>query len=84
MDNDYDKKSGIIIKLMEYDKGYTLFLCDIQSFLSGHIMSKPIKGHIRLTMRFSIPLLENINILIYGKFPETLSIDHSVNVTLGS
>ena len=50
LDNDYDKKNGIIIKLLEYEKGYTLFLFDIQSFLSGHIMSKPIKAHIRLTM----------------------------------
>ena len=71
-------------KLLEYDKGYTLFLFDIQSFLSGHIMSKGIKGHRRLTMRFSKALPETINIIIYGSFPETLSIDHSRNVTLGS
>ena len=63
---------------------FTLFLFDIQSFLSGHIMSKPIKGHIRLTMRFAKALSETINIIIYGKFPETLSIDHSRNVTSGS
>ena len=43
-------------------------------------MSKPIKGHIRLTMRFTKALSETINI-IYGKFPKTLSIDHSRNVT---
>ena len=84
LDNDYDKKSGVIIKLLEYYKGYTLFLYDIQSFLSGHIMSKPIKGHIKFTMRFSKPLAETINIIIYGIFPETLSIDHSRNVILGS
>ena len=84
LDNDYNKKNGIIIKLLEYDKGYTLFLFDIQSFLSGHIMSKGIKGHTRLTMRFSKALPETINIIIYGSFPETLSIDHSRNVTLGS
>ena len=46
LDNDYNKKNGIIIKLLEYDKGYTLFLFDIQSYLSGYIMSKGIKGHI--------------------------------------
>ena len=47
-------------------------------------MSKPIKGHIRLTMRFAKALSETINIIIYGKFPETLSIDHIRNVTLDS
>ena len=47
-------------------------------------MSKGIKGHTRLTMRFSKPLPETINIIIHGSFPETLSIDHSRNVTLGS
>ena len=83
LDNNYDRKSGIIIKLLECDKGYTIFLFDIQSFLSGHIMSKPIKGHLRLTMRFAKALSKTINI-IYGKFPETLSIDHSRNVTLSS
>ena len=84
LDNDYNRKNGIIIKLLEYDKGYTLFLFDIQSYLSGHIMSKGIKGHIRLTMRFSKALSETINNIIYGKFPETLSIDHSRNVNLGA
>ena len=84
LNNDYNKKNGIIIKLLEYNKGYTLFLFDIQSFLSGHIMSKGIKGHTRLTRRFSKLLPETINIIIYGSFPETLSIDHSRNVTPGS
>ena len=51
---------------------------------SGHIMSKGIKGHIRLTMRFSKPLSETINIIIYGSFPEILSIGHSRNVNLGA
>ena len=81
IDSNYDSKSGIIIKLLEYDKGYTLFLFDIQSCLSGHIMSKPIKGHIQLTMRFAKALSEYI---FYGKFPETLSIDHSRNLNFGS
>ena len=45
-------------------------------------MSKGIKGHIRLAMRFSKPLLETINIIIYRSFPETLSIEHSRNVNL--
>ena len=84
LDNNYDRKNGIIIKLLEYHKGYTLFLFDIQSFLSGHIMSKSIKGHIRLTMRFAKALSETINIIIYGKFPESLTVDHSRNVSFGS
>ena len=37
-------------------------------------MSKAIKGHIRLTMKFSKPLAETINMIIYGKFPETLRV----------
>ena len=56
LDNNYNRKNGITINLLEYEKGYTLFLCDIQSYLSGHSMSKGIKGYIRLTMRFSVPL----------------------------
>ena len=82
LDNEYNKKKGLVINLLEYDKGFTLFLFDIQSYLSGKIMSNLMKGHLKVNMRFAKALDETINVLVYGKFPETLTIDHTRNVNI--
>ena len=37
LDNEYNKKKGLVINLLEYDKGYTLFLFDVQSYQGGKI-----------------------------------------------
>ena len=81
-DNEYSRKKGLIIRLADYANGYALYLFDIQSFLSGKIMSKSIKGHVRLSIRYSEALKETINVIVYAKFPEILSIDQSRNVTI--
>ena len=60
LDNKYNKKKGLVINLLEYDKGYTLFLFDVQSYLSGKIMSKSMKGHLKIEMRFSKALVETM------------------------
>ena len=80
LDNEYNKKKTLVINLLKYDKGYTLFLFDVQSYLSGKIMSKSMKGHLKVNMRFSKALAETINVLVYEKFPKTLTIDHTRNV----
>ena len=81
-DNEYSRKKGLIIRLGDYPIGYALYLFDIQSYLSGQIMSKSIKGHVRLSIRYSEALKETINVIVYAKFPEILSIDQSRNVTI--
>ena len=43
-------------------------------------MSKTIKGHLKVSIRFSKALAETINVLVYGKFPEILTIDHTRNI----
>ena len=82
LDNEYNKKKGLVINLLEYDKGYTLFLFDVQSYLTGKIMTKSMKGHLKIGMRFSKALAESINVLVYGKFPETITIDHTRSVNI--
>ena len=47
-------------------------------------MSKPIKGHVRMNFRFSEALDEPINVLVYAKFPDIISIDQSRNATLAN
>ena len=39
-----------------------------------------MKVHLKVSMRFSKALAETINVLVYGKFPETLTIDHTRNM----
>ena len=82
LDSDLDSKSGIIIKPTDYPNGYALYLFDIQSFLSGSVMSKSLTGRVRLSVRFSKALAETINIVVYAKFPEIMSIDQSRNVNV--
>ena len=82
LDSELDSKSGIIVKPTDYPNGYALYLFDIQSFLSGSVMSKSPKGRVRLSVRFSKALAETINIVVYAKFPEIMSIDQSRNVNV--
>ena len=82
MDNEYSRKKGLIIRYSNYPRGYALYLFDIQSFLSGKIMSKSIKGHVRLSIRYGKALTETINVIVYAKFPEILTVDQSRKVTI--
>lgn len=82
LDNEYSRKKGLIIRMSDYPEGYTLYLFDLQSFLSGRIMAKSDTGHVRLSIRFATALADTINIIVYAKFPEILKIDQSRNVTI--
>ena len=45
-------------------------------------MSKSIKGHVRLSIRYAKALTETINVIVYAKFPEILTVDQSRKVTI--
>ena len=81
--NDSDRKNGLIIQLSDYPKGYALYQFDIQSFLSGQVMTNSGSGHVRLSLRFGTALPETINIIVYAKFPEILKIDQARMVNVG-
>ena len=82
MDSDYTSKKGVIISAEEYPSGYSLFLFDLQSYLSEDIMTNINRGHVRLILRFDKALDEPINILVYAKFPDIVTIDQSRQVVL--
>ena len=82
MDSDYHSKKGVIISAEEYPKGYSLFLFDLQSYLSEDVMTNIGKGHVRLNLRFASGLDEPINILVYAKFPDIVTIDQSRQVVI--
>ena len=81
--NDSDRKNGLIIQLSDYAKGYALYQFDIQSFLSGQVMTTSGSGHVRLSLRFGTALPETINIIVYAKSPEILKIDQARMVNVG-
>ena len=82
LDSDLNRKKGIIIHMGDYPGGYALYLFDIQSFLSGKLMSSPMKGHLRLSIRYAKALAETINVIVYATFPEIVRIDQSRNVSM--
>ena len=82
LDSDLNSKSGIIINPTDYPDGYALYLFDIQSFLTGSVMSKSPRGRVRLSVRFSKALGETINIIVYAKFPEIMTVDQARNVNV--
>ena len=82
--HDLDMQEGITISRSDYPLGYTFFIFDLQSYLNTDIMSKPIKGHVRLSLRFASALDIAINVLVYAKFPDVLAIDQSRQVTLSN
>ena len=82
LDSDLNCKKGLIIHLSDYPGGYALYLFDIQSYLTWKIMSKSMKGHLRLSIRYAKALAETINVIVYAKFPELVSIDQSRSVNI--
>ena len=82
LDTDLNKRKGIIIGLSEYPNGYCLYVFDIQSFLSGKIMTRSNSGYVRLSIRYAKALPETINVMVYAKFPELVTIDHTRSVNL--
>ena len=45
-------------------------------------MSKSPRGRVRLSVRFSKALAETINIIVYAKFPEIMTIAQARNVNV--
>ena len=82
MDSDYTSQKGICINSSDYPRGYSLFLFDIQSYLNTNIMSKPVKGLTQLNMRFGTALPKPINVIVYAKFADKITIDQSRQVDL--
>ena len=68
--------------MKEFANGYSLFLFNLQSQTGGELFSREKAGNLRVTLRFGKPLKENVTAILYAKFPATVSINESRNVTL--
>lgn len=65
----------------EYGQGYTLYAFDLTPDLAEADHFNLIKeGNIRVDMKFSAPLANTINVIVYAEFENVIEIDRSRNV----
>lgn len=72
-------RNNIDISLLEFKRGFTIFLFDIDDNIDFNTKRR---GDCRLELRFGSALPENITLLLYGKFPKVLQVDESRRVYL--
>ena len=54
----------------------------LQSQAGGDLHSAEKEGNLRIAMKFSEPLRENVTLILYAKFPELVTINGSRNIGL--
>lgn len=67
---------GLPISRQEYGKGYTLFSWDMTPDLSSdydHFCDLD-KGNVRIELKFSTPLPNTINVIVYGEYDNILEV----------
>lgn len=81
--NFYDENStGGSITLKDYGGGYALYVYRLDdSAYDRHCLPPKRTGSVSLDLRFAVALPENVSLLLYAKFPETIKIDQYRNVT---
>ena len=76
------KNVGCDISRYGYKHGYTIFGLDLDGNHSSDYLPLPKQSHIRIEAKFSKPLEESVNMLVYAKFPTCLKIDQARNVVM--
>ena len=71
----------------DYDRGYTLYAFEIlptTSTLTGELNQFPLikRGNLKVDLRFSQGLTENMTLIALGKFPDMIQIDHTRNIVV--
>ena len=67
-------RNDIKVDRYDYKEGYCLYVLDADPYYS---FKAKRKGHCRLKLKFSKPLLENATSILYSTFTEILNIDPS-------
>lgn len=73
---------GNEINRHQYKNGYTLFSFLVDPTASTDLLYWPIpkRGHTRLDIKFSKPLPESVNVILYATFPGVFEIDANRNI----
>ena len=81
--NTYYNNKSVNISLSEYSKGYTLWGFDLSpDQCKEDFFQKPETGNIKLEVRFTNPLRNNVTCLVYADFNDILEIDKNREITL--
>ena len=78
----YGTNSGNYIEREQFDKGYAIYILDLEGAEGRTEHSYLKRGHTRLELRFAKPLPEPVTVIVYGTFPAALEIDQSRTVRL--
>ena len=80
--NTYYNNKSVNISLSEYSKGYTLWGFDLSpDQCKEDFFQKPETGNIKLEVRFTSPLRNNVTCLVYADFNDILEIDKNREIT---
>ncbi len=74
------RNTGNYVSREDYDKGYAIYILDVEGKEGDTKHSYLKRGHTRLELRFSRALPEAISVVVYGTYPGTLQIDKSRDI----
>jgi len=67
------------IERTEFGGGYTLFCLDLEEEQDRYTVSQ---ANTRLVIKFAKPLPQPMNLVVYGRFPSIMEVDHMRNIKL--
>jgi hypothetical protein len=74
-----DFGNGITPK--EYASGHTLFVYNLDpEFKRGKYLNLVKRANVRLELRFSKPLPETVNVVVYAEHPSLFEVDRARNI----
>ena len=68
---------NIVIDSQSFDKGYSLFVFDINSSSSEDELALQTSGNVRLEVQFAEELPESVQVLVYGEYQSCFQVDHA-------
>lgn len=70
-------RPNVLIDVESFDKGYSLFVFDINSKQNSHELALQNCGNVRLEIQFGTELTEAIQVLVYGEYESCIQVDHA-------
>ena len=68
---------NIVIDSQSFDKGYSLFVFDINSSSIEEELALQTSGNVRLEVQFAEELPESVQVLVYGEYQFCFQVDHA-------
>ena len=69
-------RSNVVIDAESFDRGYSLFLFDINPKINSYELPLQTSGNVRLEMQFANQLEESVQVLVYGEFESCIQINN--------